>query len=82
MYRCCAIPGCTVAFDNCDIHHIRYFRNGGLTDIDQLLPVCNKHHHLVHEGHWQLALDNRRNLTLTFPDGAIMTTGPPTAPAR
>jgi len=82
MYRCCAIPGCTVAFDNCDIHHVRYFRNGGSTDIDQLLPICNKHHHLVHEGHWQLALDDRRNLTLTFPDGAIMTTGPPTAAAR
>jgi len=82
MYRCCAIPGCTVAFDNCDIHHVRYFRNGGSTDINQLIPICNKHHHVVHEGHWQLALDDRRNLTLTFPDGAIMTTGPPKAAAR
>src|SRR3954447_17406619 len=82
MYRCCAIPGCAVAFDNCDIHHVSFFHKGGLTDIDYLLPICNRHHHLIHEGGWQLALDARRNLTVTFPDGAIMTTGPPSARAR
>jgi hypothetical protein len=42
-----------------------------------LLPTCTKHHHLVHEGGWKLALDPRRNLTITYPDGTIMTTGPP-----
>lgn len=81
MYRCCAIPGCGVGFDNCQIHHLRWFRNLGKTDISNLLPVCNKHHHLVHEGGWQLALDERRNLTVTHPDGTIMTTGPPSARA-
>jgi len=81
MYRCCALPGCRVAFDNCQIHHLRWFRNLGRTDIDNLLPVCHKHHHLVHEGGWNLALDARRNLTVTFPDGSIMTTGPPSARA-
>ena len=78
MYRGCAIPGCRVAFDYCDIHHLRWYRNLGKTDIDNLLPICTKHHHLVHEGGWNLALDTRRNLTITYPDGAIMTTGPPT----
>ncbi len=78
MYRGCAIPGCRVAFDYCDIHHLRWYRNLGKTDIDNLIPICNKHHHLVHEGGWNLALDTRRNLTITYPDGAIMTTGPPT----
>jgi hypothetical protein len=81
MYRSCAVPGCCVAFDNCDIHHIRWYRNGGKTDIDNLLPICHKHHHLVHEGGWHLALDVGRNLTVTYPDGAIMTTGPPTVHA-
>ncbi len=82
MYRCCAIPGCTVVFDNCEIHHIIWFRNGGMSDIDNFAPLCNKHHHLVHEGGWNLALDDRRNLTITYPDGSIMTTGPPSAWAR
>jgi hypothetical protein len=48
-----------------------------LTDIDNLLPLCHRHHHRVHEGRWQLALDERRNLTITYPDGNIQTTGPP-----
>ena len=82
MYRHCAIPGCRVVFDYCDIHHIRWFRNLGNTDIDNLLPICTKHHHLVHEGGWKLCLDTRRNLTITYPDGTIMTTGPPTTRAR
>jgi Domain of unknown function (DUF222) len=82
MYRCCSVPGCTVAFDNCEVHHLRWFRRGGKTDIDNLLPICHKHHHLVHEGGWNLALDPRRNLTITYPDGSIMTTGPPSAWTR
>jgi Domain of unknown function (DUF222) len=83
MYRGCAIPGCTVAFSHCNIHHVRWVHHHlGETDIDNLLPVCHKHHHLVHEGGWKLELDARRNLTITYPDGSIMVTGPPSAWAR
>ncbi len=66
----------------CDIHHIRRYRNLGNTDIDNLLPICTKHHHLAHEGGWKLSLDTRRNLTITYPDNTTMTTGPPTRRAR
>ncbi len=82
MYGGCGIPGCSMAFDRCQIHHLKWFRNNGLTDINNLLPLCNKHHHLVHEGGWHLSLDSRRDLTVTFPDGSIMTTGPPSAWAQ
>lgn len=77
MYRGCAIPGCCVAWDYVVIHHLTYFRNGGPTDIANLVPLCNKHHHLAHEGGWRLTLDAIRNLTITRPDGTRMTTGPP-----
>ncbi len=77
MYRGCAIPGCCVAWDYVVIHHLRYFRNGGPTDIQNLVPLCTKHHHLAHEGRWKLSLDWARNLTITQPDGTTMTTGPP-----
>jgi hypothetical protein len=77
IYRGCAIPGCQARFADCDIHHLRWFRRFGLTDIDNLLPLCHRHHHRVHEGGWHLALDTRRNLTITYPDGNIQTTGPP-----
>jgi hypothetical protein len=82
MYRGCAIPGCEGRFADCTIHHLRWFRRLGGTDIDNLLPLCHRHHHSVHEGGWQLALDARRNLTITYPDGNIMTTGPPKARGR
>ena len=67
IYRYCAIPGCRVGFDYCAIHHLIWYRNLGNTDIDNLLPICSKHHHLVHEGGWKLALDTHRNLTMTLP---------------
>ena len=79
MYRTCAIPGCCVAWDQLVMHHVRYFEHGGPTDIDNLLPLCGKHHHCAHEGGWQLELSNKRTLTITLPDGTTMCHGPPKA---
>jgi hypothetical protein len=78
MYRGCAIPGCSVTWNQVAVHHVQWYRHGGPTNIDNLLPLCIKHHHLAHEGGWKLALDTRRNLTITYPDGQIEATGPPT----
>ena len=77
MYKGCAVPGCCVAWDYVVIHHLKWFRNGGPTDICNLLPLCHKHHHLAHEGGWQFNLDAARNLTIKRRDGTRMTTGPP-----
>ncbi len=77
MYKGCAVPGCCVPWDYVVIHHLQYFRNGGLTDIANLLPLCSKHHHLAHEGGWTFSLDADRNLTIVRPDSTRMTTGPP-----
>ena len=81
MYRGCAIPGCEARWQHCDIHHLIWYRHNGLTDIENLLPLCWRHHHSAHEGGWQLSLDQHRNLTIVYPDGHIMTTGPPTTRA-
>jgi hypothetical protein len=43
LYRCCAIPGCAVAYDRCKLHHIIWWRHGGRTDIDNLLPDGSIH---------------------------------------
>lgn len=77
MYRGCAVPGCCVAWDYVIVHHLRWFRLGGKTDIANLLPLCTKHHHLAHEGGWKFSLDGARNLTIIRPDSTRMTTGPP-----
>ncbi len=76
MYSTCGFPGCTVAFDACRIHHVIPWEHGGPTDLDNLLPLCEReHHHLVHEGHWQLALQADRTVTIHRPDGTLFYEG-------
>ena len=69
MYRCCAFAGCDVAFDRCEMHHIVPWELGGPTDLSNLVPICSRHHHVVHEGGWALHLAPDRELTITQPDG-------------
>jgi hypothetical protein len=77
LYRGCAIPGCHTHFDRCKIHHIIWWSNAGLTDLNNLLPVCVHHHHKIHDTGWTVTLDEQRQLTITLPDQTVMTTGPP-----
>jgi len=78
LYRGCSIPGCTVGYDRCKLHHIIWWINGGTTDLDNLIPVCNMHHTRIHNDGWIIELGPHRELTLRFPDGTIHTTAPPT----
>jgi hypothetical protein len=78
LYATCAIPGCSVRYDRCKLHHIVWWRNGGRTDLANLLPVCTHHHTKIHDGGWEVSLDSHRALTIRFPDGTVHNTGPPT----
>ena len=71
MYRTCGHPGCHVAFDRCDIHHVLAWEHHGPTNLNNLIPLCNRHHHSVHEGGWTLILDPDRTITLHRPDNTI-----------
>jgi len=65
IYPTCAIPDCEMIFDNCNVHHIEYWENGGLTDLSNMVPLCSRHHHAAHEGGWKLQLDpETRELTI------------------
>ena len=77
LYRSCAIPGCTVSYDRCNLHHVIWWRHGGRTDLDNLLPICTKHHGKIHHDDWIIELGPNRELTLRLPDGTIHTIGPP-----
>jgi len=71
LYRTCAL--CETPFEHTQIHHATYFgTEQGFTDIDNLLPLCRRHHHLVHEGGWKLRLAADRTLTITKPDGTTI----------
>jgi hypothetical protein len=72
MHRTCAHPDCTVGVSACRIHHVKWWwRDLGRTDIDNLLPLCERHHHLVHEGGWTLRMTPDRVATWVRPDGSI-----------
>ena len=57
IHPTCAIPDCEVIFDHCNVHHIDYWENGGATDLNNMVPLCSRHHHAAHEGGWKLKLD-------------------------
>ena len=57
VHETCAIDGCSVKFSHCEPHHIDYWENGGATDLNNLVPLCSRHHHAAHEGGWKLSLN-------------------------
>ena len=66
IYPTCAIPDCEVIFDHCSVHHIDYWENGGSTDLNNMIPLCSRHHHAAHEGGWKLKLNPKtRELSIT-----------------
>lgn len=71
MYRTCAHPHCEIGFDHCRIHHIEWWSRGGTTVLTNLLPLCETHHHLVHEGGWNLRMTPDRVTTWIRPNGTI-----------
>ena len=77
LYRSCGFPGCDVGFWRCEMHHILPWELGGPTDLTNLIPICSRHHHVVHEGGWQLHLAPDRTLTVTEPNGNTFGTARP-----
>ncbi len=74
MYSTCAHPHCEVGFSHCRMHHIEWFTRGGKTVLANLIPLCETHHHLVHEGGWDLRIDAVRRASWIRPDGTVWRT--------
>ena len=74
--RTCSHPDCTVTIDDCRIHHLDPWGRGGRTDLARLAPLCEVHHHLVHEGGWSFDMTPDRVATWTRPDGTTYWSGP------
>lgn len=63
----CAAPGCThTRF--IEIHHIEDWASGGLTDLENLLPLCSACHSLVTEGYLQ-TLKEHSDIHFVYRDG-------------
>jgi hypothetical protein len=75
MHRTCIGATCTVPFEACHMHHVIPWEHGGATDLSNLVPLCSREHHLVHEGGWTLTMTPERIATWTRPDGTTSHTG-------
>ncbi len=45
----CQWPGCDQPPSRCDAHHVIHWADGGPTSIDNLVLLCHRHHHQLHE---------------------------------
>jgi len=73
--RHCRFPGCTnVTFAN--VHHIVPWEPDGPTDLSNLVLACLHHHHLVHSDGWTMTGNANEELTITAPNGRVMTSRP------
>ena len=71
-YRCCA-QGCRRRITQ--IHHLHWWEDGGVTSIDNGVPLCSYHHHLVHEGGWTISYNPYTGITrLEGPQGQVLET--------
>ncbi len=59
----CVFPGCSAPAQRCDAHHTTEFQHGGLTNLDQGVLLCRRHHGLVHSNQpWRLSRVNPSDL--------------------
>lgn len=64
----CRFPGCTHT-EFTDVHHVRHWVDGGSTDLDNLVELCDQHHRCVHEMGWRITGDANVELTFRSPTG-------------
>ena len=69
--RHCRFPGCDRPHKWCDAHHVLHWADGGPTALPNLLLLCRRHHRLVHQGGFGLALEDGR-AEFRRPDGSVL----------
>ncbi|EFQ83889.1 hypothetical protein HMPREF0063_10605 [Aeromicrobium marinum DSM 15272] len=62
----CAAPGC--ANTHLEIHHATWWENGGRTDLDQMVGLCTRCHHLVHRNLLRVAANGTGQFDFTDHD--------------
>lgn len=52
----CAWTGCSHPPAYTEAHHLRWWSNGGPTDLDNGILLCSFHHHRIHNDGWQITV--------------------------
>jgi hypothetical protein len=80
MYPTCAVPQCPVEFRLCTIHHVIWWRHGGTTDLENLVPLCHEHHRAVHREGWRVVRGPGQQLSVFRSDGTRVDDSPRDGP--
>ncbi len=56
----CRYPGCRQPTGWCDAHHVIHWQHHGPTDLDNLVLLCDHHHHVVHQPGWIATYEDNR----------------------
>ncbi|WP_420638999.1 DUF222 domain-containing protein [Candidatus Poriferisocius sp.] len=59
--------GCGTTAHRCFAHHIKFWSEGGPTDLANLALVCNDCHHNIHDHHWTVTHNPHTNRWHTHP---------------
>jgi len=83
--RSCRFPGCHVRV--AEGHHVRHWAQGGPTTLGNLVLLCRRHHHAVHEEGYKVSRGPDGTLEFRRPDGRALPDVPaaipvPTDPIR
>jgi len=75
----CRFPGCDRPAEWTDGHHIEHWEDGGHTCLSNLVLLCSRHHHLIHQKAWHIKLLPTGTVEVTDPRGLVHTSDPPIA---
>jgi hypothetical protein len=70
--RGCTFPGCAAGLDQCDLHHLVFWADGGTTSLTNAAHLCAFHHWLIHDKHWTARRTRDGTLLFTRPDGTTV----------
>jgi hypothetical protein len=62
--RTCRWPACTMPPRWSQIHHVAHWRDGGRTDRDNLILICDQHHKAAHNGQFVVTLHHPGHITV------------------
>ena len=71
----CRFPGCPHQ-RFVQAHHVRPWKPGGRSDLDNLALLCRAHHTLVHSTGWSVSGDANADLTFVSPEGRVSMSRP------
>ena len=73
----CRFPDCDRPSVWCEGHHVVWVTENGPTNLANLVLVCSRHHHLLHQPGWHAKLRPDATFEVTDAQGIVRETSPP-----